>query len=37
VAAELEDVAYEGHENFWNWMGRLDTLKRQLDRCRDGP
>jgi hypothetical protein len=37
VAAELEALSYEGHEDFWAWMGRLQTLKLQLDRCRDGP
>lgn len=37
VAAELEDVPYEGHEVFWLWMARLETLKRQLALCRDGP
>jgi hypothetical protein len=37
VAAELEEFAYEGHEDFWNWMARLETLKQQLDRCRGGP
>lgn len=34
VAAELERVPYEGYEDFWNWVARLDTLKRQLDACR---
>ena len=37
VATELDGVAYEGHEHFWNWMARLDTLKQQLDRRRGGP
>jgi hypothetical protein len=37
VAAELEDVAYDSHQHFWNWMARLDVLKQQLDRCRAGP
>ncbi|MGE5145627.1 MAG: hypothetical protein ACM3N5_02710 [Candidatus Eiseniibacteriota bacterium] len=37
VAAELEAFSYEGHEDFWNWMARLDTLKQQLDRCRAAP
>lgn len=36
MAEELERVPYEGYEDFWDWIGRLDTLKRQLEVCRRG-
>ena len=34
VAEELEAVPFEGFEDFWEWMSRLDKLRDQLDACR---
>ena len=34
VATELEQAEYEKFKNTWEWIGRLEKLKRQLDLCR---
>ncbi len=34
VAVELEKVPYVGYENFWEWLGRIEKLKKELDLCR---
>lgn len=34
VAEELDLIPFEGNEDFWFWMGRLEKLKRQLEACR---
>ena len=33
VAEELEEIPFEGHEDFWSWMSRLDKLRDQLAAC----
>lgn len=35
VAEELEAVPYEGFEDFYGWLARLDVLRDQLERCRE--
>ena len=34
VAEELETIPFEGYEDFWGWMDRVDKLKDQLSACR---
>ena len=34
VGAELENVPYQNFENFWEWIGRLDKLRQELELCR---
>ena len=34
VAAELEKVPYNGYENFWEWLGRIDKLRQEIELCR---
>lgn len=31
VAKELETVDYENHPHFWEWIGRIDKLKQEMD------
>lgn len=31
VGNELEKIPYQGYENFWEWMGRLNKLKQELE------
>lgn len=33
VAAELEKVSYSEFPNTWEWIGRIDKLRRQLEVC----
>lgn len=33
VAEELKNVPYEGYEDTWEWLGRIEKLKRELDLC----
>lgn len=33
VGKELEKIPYEGYEHFWEWLGRLQKLKEELDIC----
>ena len=33
VAKELENIPYEGYENTWEWLGRIEKLKQELDLC----
>ena len=33
VAEELESVPFEGHEDFWFWMDRVEKLNEQLELC----
>lgn len=35
VAEELEQAEYKDFKNTWEWIGRLEKLKRQLDLCHD--
>ena len=34
VAEELQQAGYKEFKNTWEWIGRLEKLKRQLDLCR---
>jgi hypothetical protein len=34
VAEELEDVTYEGHEDFYSWLSRIERLNEALKVCR---
>jgi hypothetical protein len=34
VAEELENVPYDGYEDFWQFMSDIETLNRQLEVCR---
>lgn len=34
VAEELENVPYDGYEDFWEWIARLYKLKQELDICK---
>jgi hypothetical protein len=35
VAEELEDLPRSEYPALWDWLGRLNTLKQQLDACRE--
>lgn len=34
VAVELEKASYSEFPNTWEWMGRLNKLKQELELCR---
>lgn len=34
VGQELANVPYQGYENFWEWIGRIDKLRQELELCR---
>lgn len=34
VAAELEKVGYSEFPNTWEWIGRIDKLRQELEVCR---
>ena len=34
VADELESIPYQNYEDFWDWVGRLDKLKQELEICK---
>lgn len=34
VGAELENIPYAGYEDFWEWLGRVDKLRQELELCR---
>lgn len=34
VAEELQNVPYQGYENFWHWVARLDKLRQELELCK---
>lgn len=33
VASELEKVSYEQAPAFWEWLGRIDKLRQELEVC----
>lgn len=33
VAAELEKISYDQVPNFWEWLGRIDKLRQELEVC----
>ena len=34
VAEELKNVPYEGYEDFWEWVARVNKLREELELCR---
>lgn len=34
VAAELENANYSEFPNTWEWIGRIDKLRQELELCR---
>jgi hypothetical protein len=36
VGQELQDVPFEGHEDFWAWVDAVEKLNDQLTICRGG-
>ncbi len=34
VARELEQVSGEEYPNTWEWLGRIDKLRQELELCR---
>jgi hypothetical protein len=36
VAEELEDVTYDGHEDFYSWLSRIERLNEALAAARKG-
>lgn len=34
VAAELEKLSFEQAPAFWEWLGRIDKLRQELELCR---
>lgn len=34
VAVELEKISYDQAPNFWEWLGRIDKLRQELEVCR---
>lgn len=37
VAEELKNVPYGGYEDTWEWLGRIEKLKQELDLCKKKP
>ena len=33
VGKEIDQIPYQGYEHFWEWLGRLQKLKEELDIC----
>jgi hypothetical protein len=33
VYEELKNIPYQGYEDFWEWMGRINKLKGELEIC----
>ena len=34
VGRELENISYKGYESFWEWLGRIDKLRQELELCK---
>jgi len=34
VAEELENVPFEGFEDFWGWVDKVEKLNESLETCR---
>ena len=34
VASELDQVEFEKAENFWEWLGRIEKLREELELCK---
>lgn len=33
TAAELEKIDFESAPHFWEWLGRVDKLRQELEIC----
>ena len=33
VALELESISYNQAPSFWEWLGRIDKLRQELEVC----
>ena len=33
TAAELEKIPYNGYENTWEWLARINKLRQELELC----
>lgn len=33
VAEELKNIPYEGYEDTWEWIARINKLKQELSLC----
>lgn len=36
VAAELEKASYADFPNTWEWIGRINKLRQELELCKTG-
>ncbi len=36
VAAELENASYADFPNTWEWIGRINKLRQELELCKSG-
>ncbi len=36
VAAELEKASYDEFPNTWEWIGRINKLRQELELCKNG-
>ena len=34
VASELEKASYDEYPNTWEWIGRIDKLRQELELCK---
>lgn len=35
VATELEKASYSDFPNTWEWIGRIDKLRQELELCKE--
>nr|DAH27397.1 MAG TPA: PalH/RIM21 [Bacteriophage sp.] len=35
VAAELENLTADEYPNTWEWIGRIDKLRQELELCKE--
>lgn len=33
VEKELKNLPYQGYENFWEWLARINKLRQELENC----
>lgn len=33
VASELEGIPFDDYEHFWEWLGRINKLRKELELC----
>lgn len=34
VGKELSNIPSQGYDNFWEWIGRINKLRQELELCR---